>query len=289
MSPTSGFNSIAINAGEIHNKGFEVLLGATPIRMTNGFEWNTSLTWAQNRGRVLSLASNLQTVQIGSAWNATVEARLNEPYGVIRGIPFLRDDKGNLVTDGGLLQPGARRVMGNIQPDWTGGWSNTLSYKHFVVSALVDVHTGGDIFSISNMFGQYSGVFAATMRGREVDFDNPGITVKGVNKDGTPNTTTVTSEEYFHGLFQLHEPFIYKNSYWKVRELRVGYDLPPNWVARLNSRAVNVAFVGRNLFTHANVPNIDPEFSYTTGNFQGMEFAPLPNARSIGLNLRITP
>ena len=57
----------------------------------------------------------------------------------------------------------------------------------------------------------------------------------------------------------------------------------------MNSRAVNIAFVGRNLFTHANVPNIDPEFSYTTGNFQGMEFAPLPNARSIGLNLRVTP
>jgi len=128
------------------------------------------------------------------------------------------------------------------------------------------------------------------MRGREVDFDNPGITVKGIDaKTGQPNTTTVTSEEYFHGLFQLHEDFIYKNSYVKLRELRFGYDLPADWAARLNSRAINLAFIGRNLFTKANVPNIDPEFSYTTGNFQGMEFAPLPNARSFGLNLRITP
>jgi outer membrane receptor protein involved in Fe transport len=291
LPPSSGFGSVAINAGEIQNKGAEVLLGATPVRLANGFEWNTSVTWAKNRGKVVELAGNLQTVQIGSAWNATVEARLNEPYGVIRGIPFLRDSAtGQLITSGGLLQPGARRVMGNIQPDWTGGWSNTLSYKRFVVSALVDIHQGGDIFSISNMFGQYAGVFAETMRGREVDFDNPGVTVKGIDKKtGQPNTTTVTSEEYFHGLFQLHEPFILDNSYWKLRELRVAYDLPVNWAARVNSRAVNIAFVGRNLFTHANVPNIDPEFSYTTGNFQGMEFAPLPNARSIGLNLRITP
>jgi outer membrane receptor protein involved in Fe transport len=289
LPPSSGFGALAINAGEIQNKGAEVLLGATPVRLANGFEWNTSLTWARNRGKVVALSGSLQTVTLGSAWNATVEARLNEPYGVIRGIPFLRDDQGNLVVEDGLLQPGARRVMGNIQPDWTGGWSNTLSYKRFVVSALVDIHQGGDIFSISNMFGQYAGVFASTLRGREVDFDNPGVTVKGVNPDGTPNTTNVTSEEYFHGLFQLHEPFIMDNSYWKLRELRVAYDLPTNWAARVNSRAVNIAFVGRNLFTHANVPNIDPEFSYTTGNFQGMEFAPLPNARSIGLNLRITP
>jgi len=291
LPPSSGFGSIAINAGEIQNKGAEVLLGATPVRMRNGFEWNTSLTWAKNRGKVVSLAGNLQTVTIGSAWNATVEARLNEPYGVIRGIPFLRDSAtGQLITSGGLLQPGARRVMGNIQPDWTGGWSNTLSYKRFVVTALIDIHQGGDIFSISNMFGQYSGVFASSLEGRQVDYNNPGITVKGLDEDtGQPNTTTVTSEEYHHGLFQLHEPFIIDNSYWKLRELRVAYDLPTNWAARVNSRAVNIAFVGRNLFTHANVPNIDPEFSYTTGNFQGMEFAPLPNARSVGLSLRITP
>jgi TonB-linked SusC/RagA family outer membrane protein len=291
ISPTSGFNSVAINAGEIENKGMEVLLGATPVRLANGFEWNTSVTWARNRGRVVELSGSLTNVQLGSAWNATVEARVNEPYGVIRGIPLLRDSaSGQLITSGGLLQPGARRVMGNIQPDWTGGWSNTFSYKRFVLSALVDVRQGGDIFSISNMFGQYAGVFKESLRGREVDFDNPGVTVKGIDKKtGQANTTTVTAEEYYHGLFQLHEPFIYKNSYVKVRELRVGYDLPSNWAARLNSRAVNLAFVGRNLFTHANVPNIDPEFSYTTGNFQGMEFAPLPNARSIGFNLRVTP
>ena len=289
VSPTSGFNSVAINAGEIQNKGMEVLLGATPVRLANGFEWSMNVTWARNRGEVVELSGSLQTVQIGAAWNATVEARVNEPYGVIRGIPLLRDESGQLVVDDGLPQPGARQVMGNIQPDWTGGWSNTFSYKRFVLSALVDVRQGGDIFSISNMFGQYAGVFKETQLGREVDFDNPGVTVKGVNADGTPNTTTVTSEEYFHGLFQLHEPFIYKNSYVKLRELRVGYDLPANWAARLNSRAINFALVGRNLFTHANVPNIDPEFSYTTGNFQGMEFAPLPNARSIGFNLRVTP
>jgi TonB-linked SusC/RagA family outer membrane protein len=291
LPPSSGFGSVAINAGEIQNAGAEILLGATPIRTASGFEWNTSLTWAHNRGKVVELSGSLQTVSLGSAWNATVEARVNEPYGVIRGIPFRRDSAtGQLLTSGGLPMAGTRRVMGNIQPDWTGGWSNTFSYKRFVVSGLIDIHQGGDIFSISNMFGEYAGVFASSLQGREVDWDNPGVTVKGIdNKTKQPNTTTVTSEEYHHGLFQLHEPFILDNSYWKLRELRVGYDLPTNLAARVNSRAVNIAFVGRNLFTHANVPNIDPEFSYTTGNFQGMEFAPLPNARSIGFNIRVTP
>jgi hypothetical protein len=56
-----------------------------------------------------------------------------------------------------------------------------------------------------------------------------------------------------------------------------------------NARAVNVSLIGRNLKTWTNVPNIDPEFSYTVGNFQGIEFAALPNARTWGLSFRITP
>jgi hypothetical protein len=133
-------------------------------------------------------------------------------------------------------------------------------------------------------------VFKESLVGREIDHDNPGITVRGIDAvTGEPNATTIEAESYFEGLYGVHEPFIYDNSYLKLRELRVGYELPSSWAARVNSRAVNVAFVGRNLFTHARLPNIDPEFTYTTGNFQGMEFAPLPNPRSIGFNVRVTP
>jgi hypothetical protein len=141
------------------------------------------------------------------------------------------------------------------------------------------------------MFGQYSGVFIESLAGREVDWNNPGVTFKGIDtKTGQPNTIKVTAEQYYQdALFELHEAFIYKDTYTKLRELRVGYDLPQHFATRMYARAVNVAFVGRNLYTWTKVPNIDPEFAYSTGNGQGMEFAALPNARSIGFNVRVTP
>jgi len=291
VSPASGFNAVAINAGEIQNKGWEVLLGATPVRLANGFEWNTSVTWARNRGEVVELSGSLQTVTLTSAWGMTVEARKGEDYGVIRGIPYARDSAtGQLLVEEGFPVHGTRRIIGNIQPDWTGGWTNTFSFKRFIVSALLDFRQGGDIFSISNMFGEYAGVYASSLKGREVDWDNPGITVKGIDvATGQPNTTTVTSEDYHHSFFQLHEAYVYSNSYVKLRELRIGYDLPTRYASMVNSRNVNIAFIGRNLFTNAKIPNIDPEFNYTNTNAQGTEFAPLPTARSIGFNLRITP
>ena len=99
----------------------------------------------------------------------------------------------------------------------------------------------------------------------------------------------VTSEQYYQSLFEIMDPWIYDDSWIKLREVRVGYDFSPAFARHMRVSAVNLAFVGRNLWTHTKVPNIDPEFSYTTGNYQGTEFASLPNVKSLGLNLRITP
>jgi hypothetical protein len=71
--------------------------------------------------------------------------------------------------------------------------------------------------------------------------------------------------------------------------VRVGYDLPQRFASRVNAQRVSLSLVGRNLWTHSNVPNIDPEFSLSTGNSQGLEFAQLPNNRSLGFSVQITP
>jgi hypothetical protein len=297
VSQASGFSGVNINAGDLHNRGFEASLNATPLR-THNLEWNSSFNYAHNYETVTALAAGLTNINLGNQWNLNVEARGPDPktgqrypYGTLFGSPFARDSAGNILTSGGLPTKGAKRVLGNIQPAWVGGFSNTVQYKALSINALFDFHIGGDIFSISNMFGQYSGVFKESMVGREIDWNNPGIVFKGIDtKTGKPNTINVTAEQYYQdALFQLHEPFIYKDTYTKLRELRVGYDLPQRFASRMYSRAVNLAFVGRNLYTWTKVPNIDPEFAYSTGNSQGMEFAALPNARSIGFNVRVTP
>jgi hypothetical protein len=261
-------------------------------------EYGTSFNFSHNYETVRSLTSGLTTYSLGSQWALNVEARAPDaktgeifPYGTLFGAPYARDSAGNILTSNGLPTKGANRVLGNIQPKWTGGWSNSIRYKSLTLTGLFDFHVGGDIFSISNMFGQYTGVFKETMAGREVDWNDPGLVVKGIDvKTGKPNTVNVTAEQYYQdALFELHEAFVYKDTYTKLREVRLSYDLPQRFAAKVYSNALNIAFVGRNLYTWTNVPNIDPEFAYSTGNSQGMEFAALPNARSIGLNIRVTP
>ena len=172
-----------------------------------------------------------------------------------------------------------------------GGWGNEFKWKQWTLSGLFDFHIGGSIFSVTNMFGQYTGVLSNTITGREVDWNNPGIVVKGSTRaTGQPNTTNVTSEEYFQSLFEINQKYIYSASYTKLRELRLSYDLAASQAHRLWSQSINVSLVGRNLVTWKKIPNIDPEFAYSSAESGlGMEFANLPNALSWGIDVRIVP
>jgi TonB-linked SusC/RagA family outer membrane protein len=305
VSGTSGFQSKAVNAGQISNKGIDFLLGLTPIQTPGGTTWNSTFNYSRNKSMVDELAPGIKTFVIGSSWYTNIEARQGQPYGSIFAYGFARDSAtGKIFTDGGLTVIGGRKILGNIQPTWTGGWSNTVTFRNVTVSGLLDIRRGGQIASITNFFGDYSGVTKESLRGREVDWNNPGIVVDGIDINtcsaafqagttqlcnGLPNTINVTAERYFQNIFPVTEPYIYDASYVKLRELRVGLDLPGTWASRFNARAISVAVTGRNLHTWTKVPNIDPEFSYTVGNFQGVEFGALPNARSWGLSFRVTP
>ena len=144
--------------------------------------------------------------------------------------------------------------------------------------------------SYTNYVGLYSGVLKSSLRGREIDWDNPGIHVDGIDVNtNAANTDTVTSEAYFQNLFGATGVTTYDASYVKLRELRLGFDLPQAWANRARATSVSLAVTGRNLKLWTKVPNVDPEFAYSTGNFQGIEFAQLPNARSIGVSVQLTP
>ncbi len=318
ISPATGFTSKAINAGRIDNKGFEALLTLIPLRLGNGAEWTTTFNYSHNVSKVAELSPGIQTIVLGSTWGTNTEARLGDPYGDIYGYAFLRDSATHQLIlnpssrpDGvaeAITQRGPLQVLGNIQPKWIGSWGNTFTYKNYSLTALIDVRRGGQFFSVSNFWGDYAGITQASLQGREVDWNNPGVVVKGVLKSscgagsrastdgqyvcvggGTANTLTSTSEDYFQNIYPVVESSIYTDNWVKLRELRFGIDLPSSLASRLKVSSANIAFVGRNLWTSTNVPNIDPEFSYSTGNYQGSEFAALPNPRSVGFSVRLTP
>jgi len=294
ISRSTGFSSLLINAGEIENKGVEIQLGADIFKNTDGFNWNMTLNWAKNENQVNELYGDLEAYTITSSWNGvTIEARPGEPFGNIRANAFARDENGNkIIGSNGLPIPAdSPQDVGNITPDWTGGMRNTFSYKNISLSVLIDGRKGGDIFSVSDWFGAYSGLTEETAAD---GIREHGLIVEGVNEAGEPNDIVVTPQSYFGGYWGLEENSIIDGSYIKLREAVLTYRLPNSILTNVDFlKSVSVSVVGRNLamlYTHwTNDVGIDPETGFGTGlNGIGLEQFQLPTSRTIGFRLNLS-
>ncbi|MFL5560411.1 MAG: SusC/RagA family TonB-linked outer membrane protein [Gemmatimonadaceae bacterium] len=294
LPPTTGYGNKLVNAGKIDNRGIEALVTVEPYR-SNDWGWTSTFSFSRNKSKVVSLFPGLTNIVFGGFQGSVQsEARVGEPFGTIRGYGIKRDPATGLpllANDGTYQATDTLQTFGSYQPDWTGGWVNQIRYGRFTLNSTIDVRRGGKLFSGTNFYGQATGTLASTMYGRTVDWNNPGIVIKGtIEETGQPNTTNITSEQYFQSLSYngIAEPYVYDDSYIKLRELRLGWDLPASLAGRVNASSVNFALVGRNLWTHTNVPNIDPEITYNTGRNQGLEYAGLPAVRSLGFAVRVT-
>lgn len=293
MAPEIGYSSAVVNAGRMSNHGFEAQVTLKTLELKNGFTWRTTANYTRNRNKVDNLAPGLSTIVLSTNWNARIEARVGQPYGAIYGKGWLRDSVTHkVITSGGLpVANSTLQLLGNVNPDWTGGLNNEFRYKNYTFSFLLDVRHGGQNFSSGNWFGNYAGVLSTTLKGREQDWNKPGIVVDGIDQaTGKPNTTNVIAEDYFHNWFYTVEDGIYNTGFVKLRDMRLGWDVPGNLLSQLHVSALNISLVGRNLHTWTKFPNFDPENATSSGNTgQGFDYGALPTTRSFGINLTITP
>lgn len=295
VTSTSGYSSAILNAGRIENKGIEVSADVSVFRSPNGFNWELSANWAKNQNEVVELAAGQENYQIVSPTDGngvSLNARLGEPYGTLVGDAVARNENGEkIVGEDGLYERETGQILGNIRPDFTGGVTNTFSYKDISLSALVDFRKGGDIFSVTSSTGMYAGLLQETVgtndRGnpiRDPVDDGGGIKLEGVKKNGEPNDTYVEAVDYFKNMYEGQH--VYDGSYIKLREVSVGYTFPESWFGAMPIRSLSVSLVGRNLaILYKNVPHVDPEATYGSGNVQGYESAQLPRTRTFGFKI----
>ena len=299
VSAMTGFTGRYINAGKISNRGMELMVDATPVRLDNGFEWNVTANYSRDRAFVDELYEDMETITLGTYYSVSVQARKGERYGAMYGRKYVRDGEGNIVvgSNGLPLNSASNPIgyLGNYNPDWVAGLGNTFRYRGLELGVLFDVRKGGNIYSLTNFYGRRSGVLVETLEGRENSLDDRLI-VKGVRVDASgdtiPNDIQVTAQNYHRSLGNsggISEEFTYDASFIKLRELRLSYDVPPSFSERLRVANMRVALVGRNLWLSTDVPHIDPETAFDAGNAQGFEYSQMPSARSFGINFTVTP
>lgn len=171
VGETTGYRSAIVNSGQLKNTGVELLLTTTPLKFSNGLQWDLSLNFAKNKTTVESLHPDIPVITIADARWAGVKiiAEEGSEFGLITGRGFLRDDNGEIVhgADGMPRLTEDPIELGSTLPDWTAGAISTISFKGLSLKAAFDVRMGGDIFAVTNMTMYGSGAHPETLEGRE--------------------------------------------------------------------------------------------------------------------------
>ena len=305
ISTTSGFEERVLNAGSVKNKGYEVLLNTEIMRGT-GLNWNVTLNWSKNISEVLELHESLDKIVLGDISGFSIEARVGDPFGVAYVKDYNRDAAGNvLVGDNGIAGGDSDlKLWGPTEPDWIAGLQNEFRFGGTMTfSFLIDVRKGGLMFCGTCRSAMRIGVLSDTDAGREngISIDdhfnrsNPvegvtGMNMIGVHADGTPNTTYVDAKEFWRQYRNAATPFIWDNTWGKLREMRLSFDLTPNVLEKLPFSSGRITVIGRNLVLWTKMPHIDPEGDGTRSieNHRSAERGQIPSDRTFGINFSVT-
>lgn len=304
VASSSGFRSVIKNAGEVTNKGIELVLNATPVK-TKAFRWDIMLNFTRNRNIVVALDDDVDNLFLGGFEGSDIRNVAGQPYGQIYGGTWLRDENGNVVIEndtnsayfGYPIASGINEVIGNPNPDWLAGLRNTLTWKGLSLSFLIDVRQGGDIWNGTMGALAYFGMAGLTeTRGEMTVFEGVTGTVDpdgNIVSDGSTNTVSVPLNEDWYldnggGFGIVAEHFVEDGSSVRLRELNLAYEFTPSFLEKTPFRTLNIGFTGRNLWLSTKYTGVDPDTNLMgANNAQGLDYFQMPNTKSFMFNLGV--
>lgn len=311
-TPTSsGFDYKATNAGKIKNYGFEIGLNIVPIKLSNGFTWNSFVAFTRLRSEVVDAGPSGELFLGGTGLSATGTMHRNGyPFGMIYGSKNARDDQGNLLvspTTGLPLQNPTSEILANPAPKFTLGWTNTFTFKGFTLTALMDYRHGGSMFSATAASLLLRGMLKNSedregMRVIPGFLGDPQTYKPLLDEAGKQirNTIPMTAfQSHFsngYGAYGADETNIYDITTIRLREVSLGYNVPKAFLKKNLPfiGGLRVSASGRNLWFYA--PNMlqglnfDPEVlsNFADSNVQGFDLGAAPSTRRYGVNLSVS-
>jgi TonB-linked SusC/RagA family outer membrane protein len=299
---TTGFNYITQNVGDIRNKGCEFAL--TSHNLDRKFKWTTSFNISFNRNKVVSLPEDLLTngYMENGAYHILQEGR---PIGVFYGYKFLgvfsRDEDNvnevrfgsasGAIFKGGdpiwddlkadnIIDDNDRQIIGDAQPEFTGGFNNDFSYKNFTLNVFFQFVYGNDIYSVLN--GQRNWVYA--YNNTSTDALNRWREQGDVTNYPRPIRNDPLHSGYY---YRVSDRWIEDGSYLRLKNVSLAYNVPRKITEKLKISNLKAYVTGQNLITWTHYTGYDPEVSSYSGTKIGVDEGSYPQSRTIifGVNI----
>ena len=311
VSPSSGFSTAQINAGNIVSQGIELSLNGKPIE-TKNFVWETSINWAKNRNEIKELAPGINTyLYATNRYDTRLEHRVGGQWGTYYGRKWRKDPTSGKTLIDATGQPlyDINKEIGTVLPKFTGGLFNTFRYKNFDLAFSIDFQSGGLFYSETRNFNSGTGLSQETVGVNDKGNDwrdypgtyttatgnagNGGIRIPGVFANGAlvgkENNRYISARAYWYTARQRDASNVLLDaSFIKLREVRLGYSIPASVLKKMPfAKSANFGVILQNawlIWATTKQWGIDPselEVFYREGG-------QLSSTRQLGVNLRVT-
>ncbi|MGJ1197050.1 SusC/RagA family TonB-linked outer membrane protein [Sphingobacterium spiritivorum] len=292
--PSSGSFLAYLNGGSIENKGYEAILNFQAVRKQD-FNWSIDVNFSANKATVKDLPGKLDRVEISDSWIANSIAQgaafLNGTLFGINGQTWKTNADGQLLlTEAGLPQVvSTMSQIGDRNPDWIGGITNTFKYKNWGMSFMWDIRKGGDVFNATSYMLVRQGLSPLTA-------DRGTTVLQGiVEKTGAANTQSINLDQDFYQTYYAARGsnFVEDGSWVRLRYASLTYSLPSNVVKSLRLSNLQFTLTGRNLLLFTDYSGVDPEVSGSgagvggSGSF-GFDNLGVPATRGFDFGLKLT-
>jgi TonB-linked SusC/RagA family outer membrane protein len=310
ISPSTGYTSEVINAGEIDSWGEEFSAQAIVFpKGPNSVGWTVGGNFAINDSKVVSLLPGVDKLEIGTQSN-TNGGNIGGEYAVVgQAFPQLyvtdynRDSQGRVIVNSTTGVPTYSSTpvdQGRTTPKYTLGLNTSVSYKIVTLNVVADYRAGNVIYNGIGSFMDFAGSSAqSAAAGRSIFiFPNSVInTGTSVSPSYTPNTTVPVLKggwEYWSTYpVNVGTPYVSSAAFWRIREVSLAFKLDQYIKKTGFIKGMTFALTGRNLFLF--LPKSeewgDPELSNagTTSNaIGGNDTGSLPSPRVYGADLNVT-
>ncbi len=288
---TSGYATSLQNFGSVANRGLELSLKSRNLQGI--VNWNTDINFSFNRNKVLTIGEGASSYISGN-YIIKVGEPIGTFYGTVTdGILQLGEENskgkftGNATPkagdrlykdidgDGQFTTANDRTIIGNAQPDFIFGLTNSISYKGFDLSFLIQGTVGNDLLNINRqnleMFtGQQNASSDALARWTP---SNPSQLYPRAKLDPAP----VFSNQ-----------FVESGSFVRLKSIHFGYNFPKEWLQGASIKNLNLYLTAQNLLTWTKYKGFDPEVTSGSNVQIGTDSGIYPAARSISAGISLT-
>lgn len=287
--PTStGFPEALVNVGKLQNKGLEFQLHSVNVK--NEFNWETDLNISFNRNKVIDiLGEEISDGRVADRDYIT-SIKNGEPLGLLYGYQWggvnpatgnaLYIDRNGQATE--TPTSADRKVIGDANPDFTYGITNTFTYKSFGLNIFLQGSQGNDIFNATRleteaMTDSKNQSTAVLNRWRQAG-DITDIPRTNQVGDGSTNNSRLSTR------------FLEDGSYLRIKAVTFSYNFPKSVMEKMKISSLSLYATGENLFTITNYSGFDPEVnSYGASNtVRGVDYGTYPQTRNIIFGLRVS-